>query len=237
MTTEIQTVERNEKAHTQASPLALIDKAVESGASIETLERLMDLQERWQAGEAKRAYNVATSKFQLECPRIVKTKQGHNYKYAPLGDIVEQIKGTLNKCGLSFRFEQSQDANGITVTCVVTHIAGHSERTSLTVSPDTSGSKNSVQAVGSAVTYGQRYTLIGALGITTADEDIDGRLPDEFKAKPNYVNFKNDRPKIEASIKSGRPADDIIEQLEKDYKLSDAVRGAILNMAKEQSND
>ena len=98
------------------------------------------------------------------------------------------------------------------------------------VQADKSGSKNVIQAVGSAVTYGQRYTLIGALGITTADEDIDGRLPDEFKQKPIYQDFKKHRESIEQSIKKGRPADDVIEQLERDYKVTEIVKEAILAM-------
>ena len=40
---------------------------------------------------------------------------------------------------------------------------------------DTSGAKNDIQQKGSTQTYLQRYTLIGALGLTTADEDNDGK--------------------------------------------------------------
>ncbi len=39
---------------------------------------------------------------------------------------------------------------------------------------DASGSKNDIQQKGSTQTYLQRYTLIGALGLSTADEDVDG---------------------------------------------------------------
>ena len=46
----------------------------------------------------------------------------------------------------------------------------------MTGAPDTSGSKNSIQSRGSAVSYLQRYSLVGALGLTTADEDMDARM-------------------------------------------------------------
>lgn len=230
------TIERDTTLSTaeQSQPMRLMELAITNNASVENLERLMALQERWEAGEAKKAFYAALSKFQMNCPRIEKRKQGHNYKYAPLGDIVAQIKSTLNECGLSFRFEQSH-ADGIEVTCVLTHNAGHSERTTMSVQPDTSGSKNSIQAIGSAVTYGQRYTLIGALGITTADEDIDGRLPQEFKKKEPYKSFKEQRGAMLNAIKQGRTADDIIEQLETDYTVTDAVKEAIRKL--ENSND
>jgi len=158
------------------TPGKLQELAVRKGADVSQLEKLMALQANYEAKQAKTAYLMAITKFQAEVPRINKTKVGHNFSYAPLADIVEQIKTLLEKCGLSYRFEQDHQ-NGIEVTCVLSHIDGHSERTSMTADPDTSGSKNSVQAVGSTVTYLQRYTLIGSLGLTTADEDMDGRLP------------------------------------------------------------
>jgi hypothetical protein len=54
-------------------------------------------------------------------------------------------------------------------------------------------SKNPIQARGSAIDYMKRYTLIGALGITTADTDIDGRLPevDINKLHKAYMEIYN----------------------------------------------
>lgn len=158
------------------TPSNLLEMAINKGADIDQLEKLMALQERYEAKQSKTAYLIAVTQFQAEVPRITKTKTGHNFSYAPLADIVGQIKSTLQGCGLSFRFEQDHK-EGIEVTCVLSHIDGHSEQTTMKAEADTSGSKNSVQAVGSTVQYLQRYTLVGALGLTTADEDIDGRLP------------------------------------------------------------
>ena len=228
------TVTNDRPVAAATSPMQLLELAVSNNANIESLERLMDLQERWLGQQSRQAFNRALSEFQSICPRIEKKKQAHNYKYAPLGDIVAQIREVMHRCGLSFRFEQEHLTDTIKVTCVITHVDGHSERTSMEVQADKSGSKNVIQAVGSAVTYGQRYTLIGALGITTADEDIDGRLPDEFKQKPVYQDFKKHRESIAESIKKGRPADDVIEQLERDYKVTEIVKEAILAMENKQ---
>ncbi len=167
---------KQETENNIATPTTLLQMAVSKGADIDQLEKLMQLQERYDSKQAKTAFLRAVTQFQSDVPRINKTKTGHNFKYAPLADIVEQIKETLQLCGLSFRFEQNHE-NGIEVTCVLSHIDGHSERTTMSANADTSGSKNDVQSVGSTVTYLQRYTLTGALGLTTADEDIDGRLP------------------------------------------------------------
>ncbi len=179
-TSELVTVESNTQQNqvAQINPMQLMQVAVESNADLDKLEKLMALQERWDAANAKKAFYAALAEFQRRCPDIKKLKKGHNYHYAPLGDIIAQIRDLLADCGLSYRFEQDHTA-GITVTCIVNHKDGHSERTTMTGGADTSGSKNSIQAVGSTVTYLQRYTLTGGLGITTADADIDARLPQD----------------------------------------------------------
>lgn len=164
-----------------ASAQALIEMAITQGADIDKLERLMQLQERYDAKNAKSGFLSALSMFQANCPAIVAKKQGHNYKYAPLGDIVAQIKDLLFKCGLSYRFEQSQEGDYITVCCITSHIDGHSEKLAMTGKADTQGSKSSIQAIGSTVTYLRRYSLLGALGIVTADEDSDGRVESSKK--------------------------------------------------------
>jgi hypothetical protein len=84
----------------------------------------------------------------------------------------------LKENDLSYRWEINDDKDTLKVTCLVSHIAGHTERTTMTASPDTSGAKNAIQARGSALEYLKRYTLIGALGLSTADSDVDGQLPE-----------------------------------------------------------
>lgn len=184
------------------NPAQLMQIAVEQNADVDKLEKLMELQERWNAGQAKTAYYEAFTKFQSELPVIEKKKAGHNIKYAPLSDIIEQIKPMLLTNGLSFRFEQDH-SDGIQVTCVVTHSAGHSERTTMKALADTSGSKNSVQAIASTVTYLSRYTLTSALGISTADEDMDGRLPPpEIITEEQAAELKSLLMETESDVKA-----------------------------------
>lgn len=159
----------------QANPMQMIESAIAKGLDVDSLSKLMDLQERWEKSNAKKMFFQAFNEFQSIVPSIKKLSQGHNCTYAKLEDIAAQIRPSLKKCDLSYRFEQDH-TNGITVTCIVSHVDGHSEKTTMTAQPDISGKKNPIQAIASTVTYLQRYTLIGALGITTADEDLDGRL-------------------------------------------------------------
>lgn len=166
------------------TPSQMLQIAVEQGADLDKLERLMDLQERWEATQAKKAYVSAMSDFRRDCPEIVKTRDGHNCKYAGLAESIDQIKVLLSQCGLSHSWQTRQDAQQVTVTCTVTHIEGHSESTELTAAPDTTGSKNSVQAIGSTITYLQRYTLFAILGLASQDADTDG----EFDTPPDAVD-------------------------------------------------
>ncbi len=100
------------------------------------------------------------------------------YNYAPLSDITRQIAKVLKQSQLSYRWEIKDDGANMNVSCLISHVDGHTEITTMSATADTTGSKNAIQARGSAIEYLKRYTLIGALGLSTADSDIDGRLPD-----------------------------------------------------------
>lgn len=167
-------------------PGQLLALAVEKNLDIEKLERLMELQERWQKAQAKRAYVAALAKFQSVVPRLPKNKRVFfetdrgktEYFYTPLSDIDEIIRPFMLECGLCKKWNILDTPEGISVTCLISHIDGHTEAGDpMTAPPDDSGKKNKIQARGSTVQYLQRYTLIASLGLTSADSDIDGRLP------------------------------------------------------------
>lgn len=166
---------------------ALLQQAVQAGTSPESLEKLLDLQERVLSRNAQAAFTAALAQFQARCPAIQKLKEVKDrsgrlmYRFAPLEDIVAQIRGLLAELGLSFSFDSDTDgAGGTTVTCTIRHAAGHAERCKVAV-PATSGhNTNASQNMGIQLTYGKRYALIGALGITTADEDADGAVQESL---------------------------------------------------------
>ena len=178
---------------TSLTPMTLINMAVSQGADTDKLKQLMDLQERWEANEARKAYVQAISAFKADPPSIYKTKLvafgNTRYKHAMIGDVNAVIIDCLTKHGLSHRWEVDQ-SNGITVSCIITHALGHSEMTKMTAPADTSGQKNSIQAIASTVTYLQRYTLLAATGITTMDmpdDDGKGGVKEPIKTKSQQV--------------------------------------------------
>lgn len=168
------------------TPMQMLQIAVEQGADLEKLSKLMDLQERWEANEARKAFVSAKAAFRAEAPTIGKNKEvgfkskdrskaDTNYHHATLDNVADALSPVLSRHGLAYSWETEQLEGGlIRVTCILTHEAGHSERVSLQAGADQSGNKNNIQAVGSTVTYLQRYTLLSITGTATKDQDDDG---------------------------------------------------------------
>jgi hypothetical protein len=156
------------------TPMDMLNRAVSSGADIEMIEKLMSLQERWETGQARKAFDEAIAAAKLEIPPIERNAKGHNdKKYADFSAIAAVVDPILGKHGLSYRFRTNQ-TDRIAVTCILSHKAGHSEETTLSGPPDASGSKNAIQAIGSTLTYLQRYSLVQMLGLAAARDD-DGK--------------------------------------------------------------
>lgn len=162
----------------QTDAMSLVSQAVANGAGIESIDKLIELVKFNDHREALKSFNQAFTAAQSELPAIKRTKKAHNSEYAPLDEVVKQIRPVLMKHGFSFRHEVSENDNEtVTVRCILAHEAGHSESATLTGPSDKSGSKNAIQAIGSSVTYLRRYTLEAVTGIVTTDADNDGGPP------------------------------------------------------------
>lgn len=168
------------------TPMDMLNRAVESGASLEMVAKLMDLQDRWKASQSLEAFNEAMAAAKAEIPTISKNREVDftsakgrtHYRYEDLGNIANTVQPILAKHGLSYRYRATSNVNEpITVTCIVSHRAGHYEEITLTAGRDESGNKNSIQAVGSTITYLQRMTLKAALGLAVSNDD-DGKQAD-----------------------------------------------------------
>lgn len=162
----------------------LIAQAVDKGASVEVMERLFALHEKVQASKAKSEFNRAMGELQAELPVIKKLKKGHVAAFAPLEDIVELTKQMIQKHGFTYRWNTEEHDNRIKVTCIATHVLGHSESVDMsseveeTVTGKDSGkaTKSAPQRAASTITFLRRYTFVHMFGITVAGEDFDGRM-------------------------------------------------------------
>lgn len=171
--------EEQEIVRQPMNPMQILASAVDKGVSPETLEKLMALAERYQANVAKQAFTRALTEFKADPPEIFKNKHVKfgqtEYDHATLDHVTDQIGAALSRHGLSHTWSMKQEGNAIYVTCTLTHKEGHSEAVTLSAGSDTSGSKNAIQAIGSTVTYLQRYTLLAATGLAARNGDDDGQ--------------------------------------------------------------
>lgn len=196
-------VERMDDAQTPSvdhagavTPMDMVSHAVAKGASIEVVEKLMALHERWEANQARKAFDEAMAAAKAEIPVIFKSREVDftsakgrtHYRYEDLAEIAKTVNPILSRHGLSYRFRTTSVPNEpVTVTCIVSHRLGYSEENSLSAGRDDSGNKNSIQAVGSTLTYLQRMTLKAALGLAASADD-DGRTADA--AEVDTVNIE-----------------------------------------------
>lgn len=197
------------------NPGQLLALAVDKDLDIDKLRQLMELQKDWEAQQARKAFLEAFTAFQDECPDLRKTKEvgfetqkgKTSYMYAPLASIARQISKPLKKHGFSYRWEIKDAGEKLEVTFIVYHTGGHSERTTMTATADTSGSKNPIQARGSAIEYLKRYTLVGGLGLSTADSDVDGQMPeiDMDILHKQYMTLYNQLIQIDSSFSKWHP--------------------------------
>lgn len=165
-----------------ATILSVIERAARDPAvDIDKMERLMAMAERSHARAAEMAFNAALAELQPLLPVIterggIKDRSGKvQSTYAKWEDINDAIRPLLAEHGFALSFRTGVEGGKPTVTGVLSHRDGHSERTTIILPYDGSGSKNDVQAVGSSTSYGKRYTAIALLNITTRGEDDDGR--------------------------------------------------------------
>jgi hypothetical protein len=173
------------------TPMMLLQTAVNSNADLDKMEKLMALQERWEASEARKSYVRAMAAFKTDPPTIIKsrtadftTQKGRTvYEYADLASVAAIVSKALSAHGLSHSWRLEQ-GDRITVTCTITHEMGHSESCSLSADADLSGGKNPIQAIGSATSYLEKYTLLALTGLAAQGQDDDGQAVET----PEYVS-------------------------------------------------
>lgn len=113
---------------------------------------------------------IALSKFQAEVKNPANTANNPFFKskYAPLSDILNDVRPILAKNGLSVIQTPGGDGVNVIVTTLLVHESGEwIESDPLVLKAD----KATAQGAGSAITYARRYALSALLGISSEDDD------------------------------------------------------------------
>ena len=170
---------------------------------LEGLDRLAALYERMVAREAR--FNAALARLQPKLPildergEITDPDGAVRATYATWEDTLEAIRPLLARHGFSLSFTLGRPPPGlVSVIGVLRHAAGHKAEAELQLPADTSGEKNALQAIGSAVTYGQRYLTKLLLALASrADADDDGEAAGKSGAELTAIaeiNALADKP-------------------------------------------
>lgn len=200
-------------ASESAAILSVIERmATNPDIDPDRIERFIALKERMDKEAARKAFAAALAEMQAEMPVIeengrieVRKKDARtgdrtgevqqSTSYALWEDINEAIRPVLKKHGFALMFRTGQTPEGkIVVTGILSHRDGHHEETTMVLMHDSTGSKNAVQAMGSSISYGKRYTACALLNITSRGEDDDGeaggRLLSKAEAREPYKDMQ-----------------------------------------------
>lgn len=157
--------------------------AIDKGVPVDTIERLVALKERAEERFAAAEFNQALTAFQSECGPILKSSTAnvttagggsYQYRYAELDQIDRVTRPLLTKHGLSYTWDSDMENDRLICTCILRHIAGHSQSAKFVSPTDSKSSMSSQQRYGAALTFAKRQSLIQVLGLTTTEHDTDG---------------------------------------------------------------
>lgn len=208
-------------AQQEESTTNVVIMAMQKGYDPAFISQMMDLRDREEKYQAKKAYVAAMSRFKQNAPEIEKDrhvkyelKSGGTteYSHASLANICKKVSPLLASEGLHASWYPNQADGVITVTCTITHDQGHSESVSLSAAPDNTGNKNSIQAVGSSISYLERYTFLALLGLSTTDMDNDGNSAGK---QPEYISEHEKNQIVDMMSEVGMKE----ERLLKSFKL------------------
>lgn len=171
-------------------PMTLLRLMIEKGTSPDQLGKMMDLQERWEAGRAKAAFGAALAAFQQECPPIQKLRAVRNkpsngasegtirYKWAAYEDIMPICGPILarHKIGVQFSTPTTKERFDMTLRV---RVGSHTEDYPFSAPmPDLGKIAGAMyltepQAFGLVMSYFKRYHFCSTFNVVVVGEDND----------------------------------------------------------------
>lgn len=166
--------------------LSALKRAASDTTDIDKMERLLAMHLKLAEKDAEREFNMAFLAAQSDIRPIFKDANNPQTKarYAKLEKINEAIMPILQRHGLAISFgsdtPESMVSTHVRVTVKIYHANGYSEMRKIDAPLDGAGAKGTsnktgVQAMGSSITYAQRYALKMIFNLSfTNEEDNDG---------------------------------------------------------------
>lgn len=230
------TVQRvGESSPVKQSPMEMANSMIEQKVDPAFIEKMLDLQIKYEENEAKKAFHKAMSLFKVDCPEVKKDMHNKQYdsQYISLGTLVNIISPHMSEYGLSHDWEQEQlENNIIKVGFTVTHELGYSKSNSFTSPPDTSGKKNPIQQMKSAITYLRSITFEAGMGLASTDANLsdDGNGSHEKKVGENVVITPDQLNILTAKLKEKSVSEDTILREYKKKEMWSLTRGDYMSI-------
>lgn len=158
-------------------PAAVVMAAIQKGMDPAFIEKMLDLQERHEKNEARKAYYEAVANFKAMAPKVKKDKYNKFFDswYTSLGNLLDTYNPCLGKHGLSVSFPTpAQTETTMTVECQLAHRMGHTDSISITAPIDQAAigkasgqrSRTPIQDIKSTFTYLRSATCEAILGVS-----------------------------------------------------------------------
>ncbi len=171
--------------------ISMIERAARDPAvDIDKMERLVSMQERAMARNSEQAFNDAMTAAQGKMVRIAadSTNPQTKSKYASYAALDKAMRPVYTKHGFALSFGTEADAptDFVRITCHVSN-SGYTRKYQVDMPADGKGAKGGdvmtkTHAVGSAMSYGQRYLLKMIFNVAIGVDD-DGNAAADTSEK------------------------------------------------------
>ncbi len=159
---------------------ALQRMASDPATDVVKMQAMFAMQMEAMRYSAEVEFNAAMARLQPLLPAIVKTKENTNThaKYAEYHNLVKVVRPLASAEGFSWSFNTEPMLSGQTAGMLVSgelmHSLGHKKQFKIWVPNDTGPGRSAVQAIGSSMTYAERYLVKAMFGLVEIGADDDG---------------------------------------------------------------
>ena len=168
-------------------PLIILNEAIRMGRDVDTIRDLLAMRKELRSEWGEEQFFHALAEYQATYPEIKKAKAVMNkpknnepptvrYYYAPLGVIINTVRGCLKENGFSFVIKPvDEEPAAITARVILHHKDGHSEESAFTAPIDSEAYMNAPQKVASARSFAKRQAFCDVTGTVPSGEDDDAQ--------------------------------------------------------------
>ena len=145
----------------------------------EKLEILLKMQKRLLVERRREAFQHDRAMMNAEIPQVV--KQGivdlgkGRYPYARFEDMDRLVRPVMGRWGFYFENTTRIVGNETIVEVYLCHREGHREKAEMKLVYDTGPGRNQMQAMGSGLSYTERYLQAMLLNVVSKGQDDDGK--------------------------------------------------------------